>query len=190
MFNFSEQFSAATRTSIDANLAIMSALTNQVLANTKKLVELNMTLTETSLEESSAAARQLISAKDAQEFFSLASAHAQPNADKALAYARHLASITSEAQAEFTKTTETLVADTNRKVVKFVDEVSVNAPAGSENAIALLKSAIGSANAGFQQINQSAKQVAETLEANMTSAVNQISQATAKVSKPPVRKAA
>ncbi len=180
MFTSQEQFSAATKANFDDQLAALSDLTSKLFASVEKVVELNLTVAKTTFEETSHAAKQLISAKDAQEFFTLTSAHAQPNADKALAYARHLGSITAGAQAEFTKATEAHVADTNRKVVAFVDEISKNAPAGSENAIAILKSAIGNANASYDQINKSAKQVVETLETNLNTAVNQITQATAK----------
>jgi len=180
MFTLPEQFSAATKANFDANLAAFSAFTSKAIESMEKVVELNMTVAKTAFEESNAAAKQLISAKDPQEFFTLTAGQVQPSADKALSYARHLASITNGAQAEFTKAAEAQVADTNRKVVAFVEEISKNAPAGSENAIALLKSAIGNASAGYDQINKSTKQVVETLEANLNSAVNQISQATTK----------
>ena len=180
MFTLPEQFSAATKAGFDAQLAAFSALTSKAIESLEKVVELNMTVAKTAFEESNVAAKQLVSAKDAQEFFTLTAAHAQPNADKALAYARHLATITNGVQSEFTKAAEAHVADTNRKVVAFVDEISKNAPAGSENAIALLKSAIGNVNASYDQINKSTKQAVETLEANLNSAVNQISQATTK----------
>jgi phasin family protein len=180
MFTLPEQFSAATKANFDAQLAVLSAFTSKAIESVEKVVELNLTVAKTTFEESNLAAKQLISAKDAQEFFSLTAAHAQPSADKAVAYARHLASITTGAQAEFTKAAEAHVADTNRKVVAFVDEISKNAPAGSENAIAALKSAIGNATASYDQITKSTKQAVQALEENLNTAVNQISQATVK----------
>ena len=189
MFTLPEQFSAATKANFDAQLAAFSALTSKAIESVEKMVELNLTVAKTAIEESNVAAKQLVSAKDAQEFFTLTAAHVQPSADKALAYARHLASITNGAQAEFTKAAEAHVADTNRKIVAFVDEISKNAPAGSENAIAMLKSAIGNANAGYDQINKSTKQVVETLEANLNTAVNQISQAASKAAPRAAKKA-
>ena len=180
MFTLPEQFSAATKANFDAQLAMFTAFTSKAIESVEKVVELNMTVAKTSFEESNAAAKQLMSIKDPQEFFTLSAAHTQPSAEKALAYARHLQSITASVQAEFAKTTEAQVADTNRKVVAFVEEISKNAPAGSENAIALLKSAIGNANASYDQFNKSTKQAVETLEANLNTAVNQISQATTK----------
>jgi len=152
----------------------------------EKFVDLNLTAAKASLEESSIATKQLLSAKDPQEFFSLASAQAQPTAEKTIAYGRHLANIAQSTSAEFSKAAETQIAETNRKVISLVEEVSKNAPAGSENAVALFKSAIGNANAGYEQFSKTAKQAAESIESNVAQAVNQFSAAAAKVA--PARK--
>jgi phasin family protein len=180
MFSFPEQFSAATKTNFEAQLALITALTNKAFESVEKVIDLNMNVAKASLEESTANVQQLMSAKDPQEFFSLSSAQAQPTAEKAFAYSRHLASIASSAQAEFAKAAEAQIAETNRKVIALVDEVSKNAPAGSENAIAFVKSAIGNANAGYEQVTKTTKQAVEALETNMNTAANQLFQAAAK----------
>src|SRR5476649_2305908 len=172
MFSIPEQFSNATKANFEAQFAMFSALTNKAFEGVEKFVELNLTAAKASLEESSSATKQLLSAKDPQEFFSLSAAQAQPTAEKAIA---------SGTQAEFSKAAETQIAETNRKVISLVEEVSKNAPAGSENAVALLKSAIGNANAGYEQFTKTAKQAVESIETNVASAVNQFSQAAAKV---------
>lgn len=186
MFSIPEQFSNATKANFEAQFAIFSALTNKAFEGVEKFVDLNLTAAKASLEESSITTRQLLSAKDPQEFFSLASAQAQPTAEKTIAYGRHLANIASSTSAEFSKAAETQIAETNRKVISLVEEVSKNAPAGSENAVAMFKSALGNANAGYEQFSKTAKQAVETIEGNVAQAVNQFSAAAAKVT--PVRK--
>jgi len=183
MFSIPEQFSNATKANFEAQFAIFSALTNKAFEGVEKFVELNLTAAKASLEESSATTKQLLSAKDPQEFFSLASAQAQPNAEKSIAYGRHLASIASSTSAEFSKAAETQIAETNRKVISLVEEVSKNAPAGSENAVALFKSAIANSNAGYEQFTKTAKQAAESIETNLSSAVTQFTAAAAKATK-------
>jgi phasin family protein len=180
MFSYQEQFSAATRTHLESQLALLSALTAKTFEGVEKFIDLNLNVAKASLEESAAAAQQLMSAKDVQEFFTLSAAQSQPAAEKALAYSRHLASIASGVQAEYTKAAEAQFAETNRKVIALVEEVSKNAPAGSENAIALVKSAIGNASAGYEQLSKTTKQAVEALEANINSAATQMTQATAK----------
>jgi len=54
--------------------------------------------------------------------------------------------------------------------------VSKNAPPGSENVIAMVKSALGNANAGYEQFSKTTKQAMEVMEANVNSAVTQFSQ--------------
>ena len=181
MFSIPEQFSSATKANFEAQFAMFSSLTSKAFEGIEKIVELNLTAAKATLEESAATTKQLLSAKDPQEFFSLTAAQAQPSAEKAIAYGRHLAAIASGTQAEFSKAAETQIAETNRKVISLVEEVSKNAPAGSENAVALLKSAIGNANAGYEQFSKTSKQAVEAIETNLTSAVNQLSQAASKV---------
>ena len=181
MFAIPEQFSNATKANFESQFAIFSSLTTKAFEGMEKLVELNLTAAKASLEESSITTRQLLAAKDPQEFFSLTAAQAQPTAEKAIAYGRHLAAITSGTQAEFSKAAESQIAETNRKVLSLVEEVTKNAPAGSENAVALFKSAIGNANAGYEQFSKTSKQAVEAIEANLTSAVNQFTQAAEKV---------
>ncbi|OWW19171.1 phasin family protein [Noviherbaspirillum denitrificans] len=180
MFAIPEQFSAASKANFEAQLSLISALTNKAFEGVEKIVDLNLNVAKASLEESSATAKQLLAAKDAQEWLTLAAAQAQPNAEKALAYGRHLAGIASGVQAEFTKAAEAQIAETSRKVLELVEEVSKNAPAGSENAVAILKTAIGNANAGYEQLTKSTKQAVETIEANLNTAVSQFTQPAAK----------
>lgn len=177
MFAIPEQFSNATKASFESQFALMSSLMAKTFEGMEKLVELNITAAKASLDESSNAARQLLAAKDPQEFFSLTAAQAQPTAEKAMSYTRQLASIAAGTQAEFTKAAEAQISETNRKVVSLVDEVSKNAPAGSENVVAVIKAAIGNANAGYEQMSKTAKQAAQTLETNVNAAVSQFTQA-------------
>jgi gamma-glutamyl:cysteine ligase YbdK (ATP-grasp superfamily) len=152
MFAIPEQFSNATKASFESQFAIFSLLTSKAFEGVEKLVELNIT-----------------------------AAQAQPTAEKALSYGRQVAAIAAGTQAEFTKAAETQIAETNAKVISLVDEVSKNAPAGSENVVAAIKASIGNANAGYEQLSKTAKQAAQTVETNVTAAVNQFAQAAQKI---------
>ncbi|HEY5799519.1 MAG TPA: TIGR01841 family phasin [Burkholderiaceae bacterium] len=180
MFTIPEQFSNATKANIEAQLALMSSLTNTAFAGVEKFVGFNLTVAKASLEESTIAGKQLLAAKDAQEFFTLSAQQAQPNAEKAIAYTRQIASIATTTQAEFTKAAEAQITETNRKVLTLVDEVTKNAPAGSETAVAMFKSALGNASAGYEQLTKTTKQAVEAVEANLTAATSQFVQAAEK----------
>jgi phasin family protein len=176
MFTVSEQFSGAARANLESQLAIFAALAGKAFDSVEKIADLNINAAKATIEDSSAIARQLLAAKDPQEALALAAAQAQPAAAKALAYGRHLAGIASSAQAELARTAEEQFVETGRKVSELVDDISKNAPAGSENAIAIVKSAIGNANAGYEQFSRSTKQAVEAMEANVNSAVAQFTQ--------------
>ena len=188
MFAIPEQFSNATKANFEAQFAILNSLTTKAFEGVEKLVELNIAAARATLEESSATAKQLLAAKDPQEFFALSAAQAQPGAEKAMSYSRQLASIAAGTQAEFTKAAETQIAETNRKVISLVDEVSKNAPAGSENAVAAIKTVIGNANAGYEQLTKTTKQAVEAMETNLNAAVSQFTQAAQKASVRPAGK--
>lgn len=177
MFPIQDQISVATKSSLEANLALYTSLTNKTLESVEKLVNLNITAARASMEESTTAARQMLAAKDPQEFISLVTAQSKPNLEKALSYGSHLASIASSTQAEFTKAAEVQIAAVANKVNELVDEVARKAPAGSENLIALMKSTFGNASNGYEQLTRTTKQAVEALEANLNTSVAQFTQA-------------
>lgn len=180
MFTVPEQFTNATKASFDAQIAAMTALTQKAFANVEKVVALNMTVAKDAFAESTAAAQQLLSAKGAQEFVALTTASAKPSAEKVMAYGRELAGIAAAAQADFSQEAELHLAETRRKVSALIDDVTKNAPAGSETVVAMVKTAIGNANAGFDQLTKTAKQAAQTIEANVGNTVSKFSQAAEK----------
>ena len=180
MFSIPEQFSSATKLYFETQLAMMTALSNKAAQSVEQIVELNMSALKTSLEESAAAGKQILAAKDPQEFFSLSAASGQHSADQALAYGRELGRIATSVQAEFTQAAEAQVTDASQRVMRLVEEVGNTAPAGSENVVALVKSAIGNANASYEQFSKTTKQAIEAAEGNLNQAVSQYTQAAEK----------
>jgi phasin family protein len=180
MFSIQDQISAATKSNIESQLALFNALTGKIFESVEKLVDLNLNVAKATLEESAVTSKQLLAVKDPQEFFALTTAHVQPSTEKALSYGRHVVSIASGLQTEFTKAVEAQIAETTHKVTVLVDDVTKHAPAGSENVIAFFKSAIGNANAGYEQLTKATKQAVDVLESNVASATSQFSQAVEK----------
>lgn len=164
MFTTPEQLTKATKASIDAQFAAMNELTTKALHSVAELVELNIATVKESLAHTQSAAQQMLSAKDAQDLMSLGSSQAQPGAEKALTYARHAAAIVTKAQAEFTKSTEARIGETTKQVNQLIDELSKAAPAGSEQALAMLKTSVANANAAVEQMVMGSKQALSSME--------------------------
>ena len=181
MFPNNDQISNAAKANFDQQIAAVTELTNKAFASIAQLVELNVNAAKASLEQSSATAQRLMAAKDPQEFFAVSTQN-PPSAETAIAYSRNLASIASNAQAEFTRAAEAQIAETTRKVTALIEDIAKNAPPGSENAIAILKTAIANANAAYEQLTKTTRQAADTMNANATNVVNQFSQAAEKAS--------
>ncbi len=74
------------------------------------------------------------------------------------AYNGYLVEIMSSANTEFSNAK---VADALSKVSALVGDIARNAPAGSENAMAMLLSSVSSAHVSYEQANHAARQAAE-----------------------------
>jgi phasin family protein len=105
MFSFTEQFSAATANAksqldkqLNKQLSIANEFATTAFDGVQQIIALNVSATKASVEKSSAAARQLLEARDPSEFFKLNPVQA-PNFDSLLAYGRELVSIASKTQA-------------------------------------------------------------------------------------------
>jgi phasin family protein len=180
MFSFQEQFTNNAKAAFESQLAAFHALAAKAFEGTEKVIALNLAATKASVQESTASAKQLFAAKDAKEFFAVAASQAKPAAEKATSYGRHLGEIVSAIQAEFAKTTEAQIAEAKASLNAAVDAVAKNAPAGSESAVVMLKSVVANANTGYEQLSTTIKQNVEKVEAHVTKAADQFTQAAEK----------
>lgn len=169
-----EQISAAARSQFETQLALWMALNNKAFESAIKLVDLNMNVMKESLDQFAAATRQLMSAQDPQEFFSLVSEQLRPNLDKVLSYGRHVAEIGAGMRAEIAKAGQEQVTDTNLEAAKLVDGVGHVVPDGAGNVFGFLKSAMDNANAGYEQFLKTAKQNADAMQANLTMVAHRV----------------
>lgn len=161
-----EQIAAAQK----ANLESLFGLTTKAFEGVEKLIELNLQVVKSTLAEGQENAQRLLSVKDAQELIALQASLTQPVAEKVLSYGRHLYEIASATQAEFAKVAEAQFEEQNRKVQALVDNVAKNAPAGSETAVAALKSALNAANTTYETVQKATKQAVEIAETNFNAA--------------------
>ena len=155
-----------------ANVETLFGLTNKAFEGVEKLVELNLQVAKAALDEVADHTRAALSVKDAQELLALQASLLQPAAEKAASYSRHLYDIAATTQAEVTKVAEAQFAEAQKNFASTVDAALKNAPAGSENAVALVKSALAAANNAYESVSKAAKQAADVAEANFTAVTN------------------
>ncbi|WP_418321199.1 phasin family protein [Piscinibacter sakaiensis] len=169
-----------------ANVETLFGLTSKAFEGVEKLVELNLQVAKAALGEAAETTKAALSVKDAQELIALQSGLLQPAAEKAAAYSRHVYDIAAATNAEVTKVVEETAADSQKQFMAVVDSAVKNAPAGSENAVALVKSAVAAANNAYETVQKASKQAAEVAEANfqnITSTAVKASQTTTKAAK-------
>ena len=174
-----EQLIAAHKTNIDT----LFGLTGKAFEGVEKLVELNLQVAKTALGEAAANTQAALSVKDAQEFLTLQASLLQPAAEKAAAYGRYLYDIAASTNADIGKVAEATASEAQKKFMALVDTSVKNAPAGTENAVALVKSAVAAANNAYESVHKAAKQAADVAEANfqaMTSTAVKATQAATK----------
>jgi len=117
MSSITEQFSAATKSQLEAQLNFFNSYASKAVESAQKVLALNISTTKASVEKSSAAARRLLEAKDPQEFFSVGK---PPGFDHLLAYSRELFGIASAAQAELIQSAKEQIKQAAPAAASFV----------------------------------------------------------------------
>ena len=170
MYVTPEQIQAASK----ANVETVLAVANTQFAALEKLANLQATAVKSAFEDSIANTRALLGAKDVQEFVSLQNSFTQPAIEKAIAFSKSIYEVATEANAELSKVAERRVAEWNENFVSLLDKVSKNAPAGSDVAVAAVKSMLAAANSAYDNLSKVTKQATEIAEANVAAATETV----------------
>jgi len=181
-----EQVIATQKASLDNLLAVQGTFFNGF----EKLVDLNLKVIKATLDEVAQKSQEAIELKDTQEAVAFTSGLVQPGAEKALAYSKHVYDIVSGVQTELSKLTEAGIAQGQDHVAQAIEQLSKNAPTGSESAIALLKSSLATAANAYESVSRAAKQASQAAESNMNAAASATLQAAsqaAEAAKPAAR---
>ena len=153
-----------------ANIETLFGLTNKAFEGVEKLVELNVDASRAALNEAASHTQASFSVKDAQELMALQSGLFQPLAEKVTSYSRHLYEIAAGTGTEMSKAVEVNTAEAQKNFATLVDSATQNAPAGSESAVAVMKSAVSAANNAFESVQKAVKQATEAAESNFNTA--------------------
>lgn len=189
MFAFTEpvpnasQATQATKASLSKQFDALANVGMKAFDNIEHVVDLNLSVLRASFEQSTQATREMIAASTPQEFFAVGAAQLKPQGEKLLTYGRHLADLAAHARDDLSKVAQERVVEGNRKMIGFIETATKNAPAGSAPAVALLKSALGNANAGYEQFSKTTRQAVEAMEVNLAAVVNGFAQPAAKTNR-------
>ena len=170
MYITPEQIVSSNKAGVEAILG----LAHSQFAAFERLSALYFNTTKAAFEEGVGHAKALLNAKDAQEYINLNAAATQPTMEKIIAYSRSVYEVAAQTNGEMAKLLEGQAAEFNKNLVGLLDKVSKNAPAGSDVAVAAVKSALAAANTAYDSFNKVAKQATEIAEANVTAATETV----------------
>lgn len=170
MYVTPEQIQAAGKANVDT----MLSFAQMHFAAIEKLAALNANAVKSAFEDSLSNTRALFGAKDVQEFVGLQSTLAAPAIEKALAYSKSVYDVATGANAELSKVAEQRVAEWNESFTALLDKAVKNAPAGSDVAVAGLKSMLAAANSAYDNFSKVTKQATDIAEANVAAATETV----------------
>lgn len=163
MSTIMEQMTAAQK----ENIATSVALANIAVNLAEKAMDLNVGAVKSALSNATENGKAVAEAKDVQSMTALQSQLAQPAFDSLAAYLKDSYDILSEAQNEFGKIVEAKMTEVNKIIVSGLDQAEKNAPAGSDMAVAAMKSAVAAANQTYDALSKASKQVQEVTSATV-----------------------
>lgn len=172
MFSNPEQFANVTRTLFEFQLETFNVLTAKTIHGVEQVVALNVDTAKNAVNGSLARAQDM-SGKAPQEMLS---APAQNGLGDAAEYQRQLAAIVANIQQEFADAAEAHMAEARSNLSALIEDVTSNVKPGSENAVAIVKTAIDNAFAGYEQVTRATRQAMMAVEQQVAQASEQLRQ--------------
>ncbi len=179
MYTTSEQFASAGKAGFDNFFAVAST----GFAGFEKLVELNVATYKAVFDEASANTRAALEVKDAKEFLAFNASLAQPNIEKSISYSKQVYGIVTQTQTALRQAAEEQSSSVQKEFASLIDKSLKNAPAGSETAVAALKSAVAAATSAYDNASKITKQALDMAETNFANAANKAAETVKTASK-------
>ena len=158
-----EQILAAQKSNVDT----LTDLAGKAFEGIESLIELNLSAAKSALTEAAQTTQAALSVKEPQELVALQHSLLQTAGENVAAYNRTAYEIAASTGAAVSGTVEAQFAEAQAKFMAIVESAVKNAPAGSENVVALIKTQIAAANNAIETAKKAAKQAVEVAEANV-----------------------
>jgi phasin family protein len=135
MFLFSQSVTPAVRSHLDAQVAFLNDVSKTWTRSLQNIIDANIQLSQTLLEEGSIAGQQLLTTNHPTEVISAAAQRAQPAAEKIRAYQQHLSRVVADSQVDLSRVAEQHVQETSRTARTLADEVARVATEETQNSL-------------------------------------------------------
>lgn len=166
MAKATEQLAGINREAV----AAATRMTKISMDSAERVIALQLDFARKSLEEATKTARAISAAKDVQELLALRTRSAESAMEKLMGYSRGLYEVASDAQAEFSRFAEERVQKMQAAMAESVDQAAQGAPAGSDVAVAALKSSMAATTAAWDSFTKAARHMASFADAGVKAA--------------------
>ena len=161
--NVGEQMTELNRTTLEA----AARLSKISVDSAERVIALQLDFAKTTLADATRAARAVAGVQDVQGLLALRARTAESALEKFVGYSRGLYEVASDAQSQFSRFAEERMASFQQAVTESVDQAAKAAPAGSDVAVAAMKSTLAATTAAFDSFNKAAKHVASFTDAGV-----------------------
>jgi phasin family protein len=124
MYPYSQAVTPAVRTHLEAQTSFLNDVSKSLFRSFQQVMELNMQLAQTLLEETTTASHQMLTSERQTDAIGAAASRAQPATDKLRAYQQHISRVAADAQVDLTRVTEEHVQKTSQTARALADEVA------------------------------------------------------------------
>jgi len=136
----------------------------------EQLNDLNIKHTKSSMADTSEAIAAMLEVKDPKEFMEFAQKSAGPIPSKVSAYMKEVYKINSDFLKSGSEYVEAESEEMNKVISDQVEEMSKNAPAGTEGVVAMTKSSLAASSSTYESMTKAAKQVFDIVDSNIEAA--------------------
>ncbi|WP_374336774.1 phasin family protein [Leeia sp.] len=141
------------------------------LNGAEKLAQLQLNLSKDFLADQAQLFKSLFDIKDVQALLAFQGNLAQPSMEKSVAASRTVYETLAELQSQFSAFVESEAQEAHKQFTGSLDGLLKGAPAGSDVAVAAIKSALAAASNAYDTVSQAAKKVTTDLvEAGVSTA--------------------
>jgi len=152
-----EQITAANK----ANLETLAQLSRKAFDGVEKLMELNLQVAKTLMQENVDHLQDSSKAKDIKEYMSMQANFVQPMTEKAIAYGRHFYSIANETQAGINEVAKSDIQKRTSQIQQLMTDLSAQTPGSSDAMVNLIKQAVANASNAFESTQKAVKQAVD-----------------------------
>lgn len=166
MTTVNEQFSQLNKSTVDAALKFAKVSVDSA----EQLLALQVSTTKSALDEAAKNMLAMASVKDVQELNALRTKLAEASLEQAVGYSKTVYDLATNTQAKYSTLVESQVTEFQSSLAEGLDKVAKTAPAGSDVAVAAMKSNLAAATAAMDNFTKAAKQMASFAETSVKAA--------------------